>query len=64
MMGRKEPWDILEKPPLRLDFFGNPDDFPEETGAFPAKSCPLSGDTEVLAGESTAEEINTAGGWS
>jgi hypothetical protein len=34
----------------------------EQSGAFACESCPFSGDGEVLAGEPSADEVNSAGG--
>jgi hypothetical protein len=60
-VGAKEPWNILEEAPRRLEIFGDADDLPEEPGAGAPESGALAGDAEVLTGESTAEEIKTAG---
>ena len=54
----KEPWDIFKEAPRRLDSFGDPDNFPEEAGALSTEAFSSSGNTEVLAGEASAEEIN------
>jgi hypothetical protein len=54
----KEPWDILKEAPRRLDCFRDADDFPEEARSRTGESGPLSGNGEVLAGESSADQIN------
>jgi hypothetical protein len=59
-MGRKQPWDIFEKPPRRRERFCDADEFVEEAGAIAAEPGALPGDTDVLAWEAAAEEIKTA----
>jgi hypothetical protein len=59
-MAGKEPWNILEEAVGGLELGGDTDEFMEEGGAGAAESDALSGDTEVLAGESADEQINGA----
>jgi hypothetical protein len=59
-MGRKEPWNILDAPVGGLELGGEANEFMEEGGTGAAESDALAGDTEVLARESTDEQINGA----
>ena len=55
-VGGKETRDVLEEEPPRLEFFGDPDDLPEEAGAGTSESCSLAGEGHVLAGEPCGED--------
>lgn len=43
---------------MRLERFRNPDKVMEEAGAFSGEASASSGNADVLAGESAAEEVN------
>jgi len=57
--GSKEPWNVLDEDPRRAERLCDAGELEEEAAAFPRESGPLAGDTEVLAGEAAADEVNT-----
>jgi hypothetical protein len=61
--GREQAGDVLNDDPSSWAYklICDPGELEEESGAGTVESCSSACDGEVLAGESSAEEINTAG---
>jgi hypothetical protein len=60
-LGRgEEPNDVLKDDPSWPKLICDPCELKEETGALTLEACSLSGNAEVLAGESSAEKVDCA----
>jgi hypothetical protein len=57
-MRAKQPWNIFEEAIGWLEGLGNLDDLEEESRSFPGKSRSPPGDGQILAWETSDEEIN------
>jgi len=60
LIGRKEAWNVLDEQEPRLELSDDSGELEEQSASVSGESCSSSSDAKVLAGESSAEEINTA----